>query len=131
MKRTRSRVTFALASAAGSLALGCASVPTVQSAAARRALAATLIPKLDLHVELERSRESDAPDPRDPIDERARWLVGASLRWHSSVGAASVPERYELAPSALSSPCELEDVTCLAEQAEVDAELASALQEVQ
>ena len=123
MNSTCSRAPLALLCVLGAAGWGC-------TGSFARASFALLVPKLALHVELGRTRHRASPSSHQLESERQNLVIGASLRWQPSVYAASVPERYELAPSVLASPCELDDVTCIAEQAETDAELASALQEV-
>lgn len=90
----------------------------------RRALLAALVPKLDLRWQLERVRGRD-----DEVGARVGAGFAAFLRWQPSSYAAEVPRRFELSPAAWVSACELDDVTCFAELAESDGELAEALRE--
>jgi hypothetical protein len=106
-------------------ALGCTQANAVlRGACCRRALLAALVPKLDLRWQLARVRSRG-----DEAGARVDMGFAAWLRWQPSSNAAQVPSRYELSPAAWASPCELDDVTCLAELTESERELAEALQE--
>jgi hypothetical protein len=115
----------AMSLAAISSGVGCSHGRALpRRASGGRALLASFVPKLDLRWQLQQSR-SDGNDTRARVDTGfAAWL-----RWQPSLYAAQLPSRYELSPAAWAAPCELDDVTCLAELAESEPELAQDLQE--
>jgi len=92
---------------------------------------APLIPKLDVtwRVRVTRSAALGDQGSSGRSGDRVDTGVAAVLRWQPAVYGADVPERYEAAPAAWLAPCELDDVTCFAEFAESEREIAAALQE--
>lgn len=92
-----------------------------------RASAASFVPKLELSCRLARTREHTLGEAR--ASDRTDVAVAAWLRWQPSIAASSVPERYELSPSAWLAPCALDDASCLAELALDEPELAAALRD--
>jgi hypothetical protein len=91
-----------------------------------RAVVALLVPKLDLRWQLLQTRSGAGSDSGGS----ARVFTGVAvwLRWQPTLYAAALPARHELSPAAWAAPCELGDVTCLAELAESEREIADALQ---
>lgn len=117
------RVAMSLATFSATLGCGQGS-SLLREGCCQRAVFAALVPKLDLRWQLRRAQMRDD-------DEGARIDAGfaAWLRWQPTSYAAEVPSRYELSPSAWAYPCELDDITCFAELAESERELAEAVQE--
>jgi hypothetical protein len=91
---------------------------------------AQLVPKLDLSCHLRRARDGARIGANsDRMNERLDVGIGAALRWQPAVYPASVRWHAELAPAAWLAPCALDDAACLAEYAEAERELASALRD--
>ena len=89
-----------------------------------RAVVALLVPKLDLRWQLLQTQSGAGSDSGT----RVFTGVAVWLRWQPTLYAAELPARHELSPAAWAAPCELGDVTCLAELAESEREIADALQ---
>lgn len=101
------------------LLLGCAREPW------RRALPAAFLPALELRVAYRRARAQALID-----SDRAGVGLSAFLRWTPRSAAAAIPSQAEQSPAVWLAPCPLEDIVCLSELAEAEAEVAAALRAV-
>jgi len=87
-----------------------------------RSTLAVLIPQLELQLALQRSRADVAESPRD---EQLHATISAQLRWQSRIEASELPLAYELDPSTWLAPCADDDLECMREAAESEAELGA------
>lgn len=91
---------------------------------------ASLLPLLELGLSAQRVRTTGSSETGS---ETQRWgAVGfISLRFEPRTAAAQIPLRAELSPETWVLPCDADDVICLQEALETEAELARALGDLQ
>lgn len=101
------------------------------SAACGRPAVASVLPLLELGFSAQRLRTDRLGGELDGADQRWRTMAFVALRFEPRIAAADIPLRAELSPETWVLPCDSDDVICLQEALEAEAELASSMGQLQ